>query len=179
MMINELIELGKKAKEEGKNILEEFNTMKKDLYEYDLTKITEVYSRLNTYNMNVQSRFNNRIKRMIYDECEIEIIKHVDFICIDVKLNNSRFRFHIAPSKEEVSIEPMSMALITQRSNDGADYKILKLMARLLDNEDMLVDYGKWLFDESFDICDRLGRMIKLIKDYKELVDKERAKEGK
>ena len=179
MMINELIELGKKAKEEGNKILEEFKSNKEDLYNYDLIKIIDVHSRLNTYNMNIQSRFQNRIKRMIYDECEIEVIKHIDFICIDVKLNNSRFRFHIAPSKEEVSIEPMSMALITTKSNDGADYKMLKLMTFLLDNEDTLIDYGEKMFDESFDICERLGRMIKLIKDYKALVDKERAKEGK
>lgn len=179
MMINELMELGKKAKEEGNKILEEFKSNKEDLYNYDLTKAIDVHSRLNIYNMHIQTRFNNRIKRMIYSECEINVTKHIDFICIDVKLNNSRFRFHIAPSNEEVSIEPMSMALITQKSNDGADYKILKLMTFLLDNEDTLLDYGKWLFDESFDICERLGNLIKLIKGYKELVDKERAKEGK
>lgn len=179
MMINELIELGKKAKEEGNKILEGFKGNKKDLYDYDLTKIIDVHSRLNTYNMNIQSRFQKRIKRMIYDECEFEITKLVNYICIDFKLNNSRFRLHIAPSKKEVAIEPMSMALITQRSNDGADYKMLKLMTFLLDNEDTLIDYGEKMYDESFDICEKLGDLIKLIKSYKELVDEERAKEGK
>ena len=73
----------------------------------------------------------------------------------------------------------MKLGLITSKTDGGAEYKLLKIMTLLLDNEDILVEYCEKMFDESFDICERLGEMIHLIKSYKDLVNKERAKEGK
>lgn len=167
---------GIKAVESGKKILEEIKNNKDVLYNCnvdDLTKIEESISKYTTY---ISERFDRGIKRLIYDDCQIETLKSVDYIIITIELNHSRFRLRYYDDKKEIGIEPMSLAIIKNGSNGGADYKMLKLMAHLLDNEYLIIGYCERMFDEAFDIDENLKETIGVIRFF---MTRNEKKEGK
>lgn len=169
MMKNEIMLEGLKAIESGKKILEEIKNNKDVFYSCnvdDMAKIEESVSKYTTY---ISERFDRRIKRLIYEDCQIETFKSVDYIIITIELNHSRFRLCYYDDKKEIGIEPMSLATIKKDSNNGADYKMLKLMAHLLENEDLIVDYCERMFDEAFDIDENLKETIGAIRFYRSM----------